>query len=60
MTTLRLKGGRVIDPTHGVDGVVRDVCIRDGRIVELVSHEPVTTEIDATGCVLMAGGIDMH
>ena len=60
MTTVRLKGGRVIDPTHGVDGTVRDVCIRDGRIVELAPNEAVTTEIDVSGCVVMAGGIDMH
>ncbi|MEI2677554.1 MAG: formylmethanofuran dehydrogenase subunit A [Burkholderiaceae bacterium] len=60
MTTVRLKGGRVVDPTHGVDGTVRDVCIRDGRIVELAPNEAVTTEIDVSGCVVMAGGIDMH
>ena len=60
MSTLRLRGGRVIDPMHGVDSELRDVCVRDGRIVELPPHEPVDQDIDIGGCVVMAGGIDMH
>ena len=31
---LRITGGRVYDPKNGVDGVVRDVCVADGKIVE--------------------------
>jgi formylmethanofuran dehydrogenase subunit A len=34
MTTTLLKGGRVFDPINGIDGEVRDLHIRDGRIVE--------------------------
>jgi formylmethanofuran dehydrogenase subunit A len=30
---LRITGGKVYDPANGVDGVVKDVCIRDGKIV---------------------------
>lgn len=60
MTTLRIRGGRVIDPTHGVDGELRDVGVRDGRIAHLAPGEPVSQEIDASGCIVMAGGIDMH
>ena len=30
---LRIVGGTVYDPAHGIDGEVRDVCIDDGRIV---------------------------
>jgi len=59
MTTLRLRGGRVIDPVHGADGEQRDIGIRDGRIVVLDAAEPAT-DIDVTGCIVMAGGIDMH
>lgn len=58
MTTLRLRGGRIVDPANGVDAV-RDLCIRGGRIVELPADAPAE-EIDASGCVVMAGGIDMH
>lgn len=31
---LKLTGGRIIDPAHDVNDVVRDIYIRDGRIVE--------------------------
>jgi formylmethanofuran dehydrogenase subunit A len=60
MTTLRLRGGRVIDPTNGVDGEVRDLFVRDGRLVTLAPNEAATDELDISGCVVMAGGIDMH
>ena len=61
MTTLRLRGGRVVDPTRPDDGdTVRDLCVRDGRIVSLDARAPVDLEIDAGDCVVMAGGIDLH
>ncbi len=60
MSTLRLRGGRVIDPVHGVNGDTRDVTVRDGRIVALDPLAPVDQDIDARGCIVMAGGIDMH
>ncbi|MDQ0570934.1 formylmethanofuran dehydrogenase subunit A [Variovorax paradoxus] len=59
MTTLRLRGGRVIDPTNGCDEV-RDLYLRDGRMVDLAPNEVATEEIDLGGCIVMAGGIDMH
>ncbi|HSN31651.1 MAG TPA: formylmethanofuran dehydrogenase subunit A, partial [Ideonella sp.] len=60
MTTLRIRGGRVVDPAHGVDAT-RDVWVRNGRIVAGPDgSETRTGEIDATGCVVMAGGIDLH
>ena len=60
MSTLKLRGGRVIDPANGVDGEQRDLVLRDGRIVTLASGEAATEEIDISGCIVMAGGIDMH
>ena len=60
MTTIRLKGGRVYDPANGVDGQVRDIGIRDGRIVALHPEDKVDAEYDLAGCVVMAGGIDLH
>jgi formylmethanofuran dehydrogenase subunit A len=53
---IRITGGRVIDPTNHVDAV-RDVCIAGGRVVDHVDDAQV---IDARGCVVMAGAIDMH
>lgn len=59
MTTLCLRGGRVIDPANGCDAV-RDLHVRDGRMVDLAPHEAATEAIDVSGCIVMAGGIDMH
>jgi formylmethanofuran dehydrogenase subunit A len=30
---LKLKGGRLYDPAHGVNGEVRDIHVRDGRVI---------------------------
>lgn len=54
---LRITGGSVYDPAHGVDGVVQDVCIADGRIVDDVDGG---REIDASGMVVFPGGVDVH
>ncbi len=60
MSSLLLRGGMVIDPVHHSTGQRRDVAMRGGRIVAPVAGEPFDLEIDASGCVVMAGGIDMH
>ena len=57
---LILRGGRVIDPAHAGSGQHRDLGLREGRIVEPGAGETFDLEIDASGCVVMAGGIDMH
>jgi formylmethanofuran dehydrogenase subunit A len=59
MTALCLRGGRVIDPTNNCDQV-RDLYVRDGRMVDLAPNETASEEIDIGGCIVMAGGIDMH
>jgi len=56
----KLTGGKVYDPEHGVDGEIRDIYIRDGRIVNPTLEEKVTEEIDLRGKIVMAGAIDMH
>ena len=55
---LRIVNGRVYDPANGVNGAVRDVCVRDGKIVADVP--PDAKRIDAAGMVVMPGGIDIH
>ncbi|HEX5633429.1 MAG TPA: formylmethanofuran dehydrogenase subunit A, partial [Gemmatimonadales bacterium] len=58
---LKLAGGTVFDPAHGVDGEVRDVYVRDGRIVATPgADERIDREYDLAGCIVMAGAIDMH
>ncbi|MBS1136997.1 MAG: formylmethanofuran dehydrogenase subunit, partial [Proteobacteria bacterium] len=57
----RLRGGRVYDPAHGVDGEVRDLYVRDGRMVEVPPpDERIDHDYDLAGRVVMAGGIDLH
>ena len=55
---LRIAGGRVYDPANGIAGEVRDVCVDGGKIVaDVPSH---ARRIDARGCVVMPGGVDIH
>ncbi|MEQ1731986.1 MAG: amidohydrolase family protein, partial [Vicinamibacterales bacterium] len=54
----RLVGGTVYDPANGIDGEVRDICIADGRIVADVGAD--ARVIDASGMVVMPGGVDIH
>lgn len=58
--TLRITGGKVYDPAHGVDGRVTDILIADGKIVSSLPKDARPRVIDAAGRVVMAGGIDMH
>ena len=59
-STLRIAGGTVYDPANGIDGVVKDVCIADGRIVEPSEKADGDRTIDATGMVVFPGGVDVH
>ena len=54
---LRITGGKVYDPVNQMDGEVRDICVSDGRIV---SHVEGGRTIDATGMVVLPGGVDAH
>lgn len=60
MSLVRLKGGTLYDPANGVNGERRDLAFRDGRIVDIPATMPAEREYDATGMIVMAGGIDMH
>lgn len=55
-----LRSGRVVDPETGLDGV-RDVGIIDDRIAA-ISAERLRgrVEVDAAGCIVCAGFIDLH
>ncbi|MBA2409599.1 MAG: formylmethanofuran dehydrogenase subunit A [Gammaproteobacteria bacterium] len=58
---IKLAGGTVYDPAQGVDGEVKDLFIRDGRLVSPPSADTkIGREYDLNGQVVMTGGIDMH
>ena len=57
---LRITGGTVYDPANGIDGVVKDLCIADGRIVADDDLDAGARTIDASGMVVMPGGVDVH
>jgi len=68
MSELLIRGGQVVDPASGVDGL-RDVLLRDGRVaavempgafVGLANSLPKELQIDAAGCVVAPGLIDIH
>jgi len=65
MPTLLLKGGRVIDPAGGVDGV-RDVLVAQGRIQEIAPRIEANAaggdveSIDCSGRLVLPGLIDTH
>ncbi|HMV53744.1 MAG TPA: formylmethanofuran dehydrogenase subunit A [Rhodocyclaceae bacterium] len=61
MGLIKFAGGKVFDPENGVDGLVQDIFVRDGRIVPApLSGESISQEIDCRGRLVMAGAIDMH
>ncbi len=62
MTLMVIKGGRVIDPSEGID-MVGDVLIEDGRVVRVesdITSPEYAQVIDATGMVVSPGFIDLH
>jgi dihydroorotase len=58
---LVIKGGRVIDPSMGLDAT-RDIAIAGGRIVAIEASiaADATETIDARGKLVTAGLIDIH
>ena len=56
-----IRNGRVIDPASGKDGIY-DVLIEDGTIVSVDDSIPEGNNdiIDAAGCFVMPGLVDLH
>jgi dihydroorotase len=59
---LLIKGGRLIDPSQGIDDTM-DILIADGVVLELgqgLTAPEGTQAIDAAGLIVTPGLIDMH
>jgi dihydroorotase len=59
---LVLKGGHVIDPKNGIDGI-RDVAIKDHKIAEVAEHiqaAPGAKVVDVAGLYVTPGLVDIH
>lgn len=59
MSLTCIRGGHVVDPETGRDGIA-DIWMRDDRIVDPPAGAIADETIDAQGCVVMAGAIDIH
>ena len=59
--TILIKNGHVVDPLTRMDGDY-DVLIEDNRIKKVVAtiEEEAGQVIDAEGCYVMPGFIDLH
>lgn len=56
--TLRIRNGVLHDPANDVDGERRDLCVRDGRIVDSLPED--APSIDVQGAYVLPGGVDVH
>ena len=59
MTEVLIKNGFVIDPLNKIDCQKMDIAIKDGKIVKSV-NESKAKVIDASGLIVMPGGVDIH
>ena len=68
MSELLIIGGHVIDPASGIDAL-RDVLVRNGKIAaveepgqlaDLAKSLPKELQMDAAGCVVAPGFVDVH
>ena len=58
---LGIINGKVYDPRNNVDGVIKEIWIRDGKVVSAGDVDQSKAEvIDAAGLIIMPGGVDIH
>lgn len=60
MTLTQIKNGTIVDPANRATRFVGDVWIEDDRVINCSDHRKPDRVIDATGRIVMPGGVDMH
>ncbi|CAN5894184.1 dihydroorotase [soil metagenome] len=60
-TTIHIQGGRIIDPSQGIDRVT-DLWLRDRKVLAVGSEGPIEADevIEASGLIVCPGLIDCH
>jgi dihydroorotase len=64
MTAIAIRGGQLIDPGAGVDGL-KDILLKDGRVAEIAAPGKLKQAngaqvLDAAGLVVAPGLVDIH
>jgi formylmethanofuran dehydrogenase subunit A len=59
MGDIIVKGGYVYDPANGIDGEKVDIHISGSKVVEEIRERGVKV-VDASGMLVMPGGVDLH
>jgi len=64
MTAIAIRGGHLIDPGAGVDGL-KDILLKDGRVAEIAAPGKLKQAngaqvLDAKGLVVAPGLVDIH
>lgn len=57
MNELIIKNGIVFDPLNNIKDEKKDICIRDGKIVDDVKNPKI---LDVNGLLVFPGGVDGH
>jgi len=58
---LGIINGKVYDPRNNVDGEIKEIWIKDGKVVSAGDVDQSRAEmIDAAGLIIMPGGVDIH
>jgi len=55
---IAIKNGYVYDPANRIDGDKMDIFVRNGKMIQKISGD--FEQIDASGMIVMAGGVDIH
>jgi formylmethanofuran dehydrogenase subunit A len=59
MSDIMIKGGVVFDPLNNVNGELKEIYIKEGKVAEEFPENKAKV-IDAKGMTVMPGGVDLH